>query len=48
VYRRIGKGYLLYSIGPDLKDDGGKPVDYGTAKPPARQREGDIVWRVAR
>lgn len=25
VYRRQGEGFLLYSIGDDLKDDGGKP-----------------------
>jgi len=25
-YRRIGNKYLLYSVGPDGKDDGGKPI----------------------
>jgi len=25
-YRTVGQKYLLYSIGPDAKDDGGKPV----------------------
>ena len=25
-YKRVGKGYLLYSVGPDGKDDGGKPI----------------------
>jgi len=36
VYKTRGKGYLLYSIGSNLKDDGGKD-DY---------EEGDIVVRV--
>lgn len=25
-YRRMGGGYVLYSLGPDGKDDGGKPI----------------------
>ena len=25
-YRRQGNGYVLYSVGPDLKDDGGTPI----------------------
>jgi hypothetical protein len=25
-YKRTGKEYTLYSIGPDGKDDGGKPI----------------------
>lgn len=25
-YRRLGKTFLLYSVGPDGKDDGGKPI----------------------
>jgi hypothetical protein len=34
VYRLTGSNYLLYSIGPDAKDDGGKPcVQYMTKKP---------------
>jgi len=40
VYRREGAGLLIYSWGPNLKDDGGKV---------AQQRdEGDIVVRCAR
>jgi hypothetical protein len=27
-YRRAGADYLLYSVGPDGKDDGGRPVPY--------------------
>ena len=26
-YRNKGDGFLLYSVGPDSKDDGGKPID---------------------
>lgn len=43
IYKRQGKGFLLYSIGPNLKDDGG-------IEPPKNdwhhQDEGDIVWRM--
>ena len=24
TYRRVGKGYLLYSVGENMKDDGGR------------------------
>jgi hypothetical protein len=36
-YRQQGKGYVLYSIGPDLKDNGGERM---TAK------GGDLVFTV--
>ncbi len=36
-YRKQGAGYVLYSIGPDLKDDGGKRMD---------PKGGDIVFTV--
>jgi hypothetical protein len=39
-YRRVGKGFLLYSIGPNLKDDGGMDV-----KSKDLYRKGDMVWR---
>ncbi len=29
-YRRAANSYALYSVGPDGKDDGGKPIDSGT------------------
>ena len=29
TYRRVGKGYLLYSVGENMKDDGGKSDDGG-------------------
>jgi hypothetical protein len=31
LYRRRAKDYLLYSVGPDRKDDGGKPLSVTTS-----------------
>jgi hypothetical protein len=42
VYHREGEGFVLYSWGPNLKDEGGEPP------PPKRWYEGDIVIRCAR
>ena len=36
-YHKTATGYLLYSIGPDLKDDGGKPESGG---------KGDLVFKI--
>jgi hypothetical protein len=33
VYRLKGEGYLLYSLGPDLRDDGGTPVPRASEPP---------------
>jgi hypothetical protein len=42
VYRREGAGFVVYSWGPNLKDDGGVP-------PPAEKwDEGDVVFRCLR
>jgi len=43
MYRTEGKGFLLYSVGRDLRDDGGH-------EPPVNRDSdlGDIVWRVER
>jgi hypothetical protein len=38
-YRRAGKGFILYSIGLDGKDDGGSELVKGN---------GDIVWKTPR
>jgi hypothetical protein len=38
VYRPEPDGFLLYSVGPDLTDDGGLGYD-------SKERKGDIVWR---
>lgn len=42
-YKRTATGYLLYSIGPDGKDDGGAPCSEGqkTAAPVTRNQSGD-------
>ena len=40
IYRREGEGFLVYSIGVNLKDDGGKAEKDWEA--------GDIVWRCAK
>jgi hypothetical protein len=44
-YRREGEGFVAYSWGPDLKDDGGKPLVYEKGQD---WPQGDIVWRCAR
>jgi len=36
-YHRQGSGYILYSIGPDLKDDGGRRMTGST---------GDLVFAI--
>jgi hypothetical protein len=44
VYRREGAGYVLYSVGPDGKDDGGvEKTESGAAK-----QNDDVVVRVER
>jgi len=42
IYKRQGKGFVLYSVGKDMKDDGGKPLSDGRSGP----SKGDIAWRV--
>lgn len=46
-YRRKPTGFLIYSIGLDFKDDGGKPqqIKNGQSNPTA---PGDIVWEAIR
>jgi len=39
VYRLEGDGFLLYSLGPDCRDDGGRPLDQREYPP-----RGDLVW----
>jgi hypothetical protein len=39
VYRKTQKGYLLYSLGPNMKDDGGKTMEES-------QESFDIVVKV--
>lgn len=50
-YRKTKTGYLLYSVGPDGKDDGGRPINNryadGTYKPwMERDSKGDVVLGV--
>ncbi|NLE61217.1 MAG: hypothetical protein GX616_22945 [Planctomycetes bacterium] len=40
VYRRQGDGYVLYSIGDDLKDNGGKRA----SKKTGQSGGADMVW----
>jgi hypothetical protein len=40
VYRASSSGHLLYSVGPDGVDDGGKPIDWKTASDAPR---GDLL-----
>jgi membrane protease YdiL (CAAX protease family) len=39
VYKKADGDFLLYSVGPDFKDDGGRPIRHGDAS-----RDGDIVF----
>lgn len=50
VYRREAVGYLLYSIGRDLKDDGGAAATFirDPHNPLHSGPKGDIVWRMER
>jgi len=44
AYRRTDRGFILYSWGPDLDDDGGREVaqtSWGGGTP----ADGDLVWR---
>lgn len=44
-YRPEGAGFVLYSIGPDLKDDNGAPLKRA---PNGTEDSGDLVWRCSR
>ena len=50
VYRRDGDRFVLYSLGPDLDDDNGRPMWQQVAKKDSRNKpkkeaeEGDLVW----
>lgn len=48
-YKKLKRGYCIYSIGPNLKDDGGKPRPRPSAKVPFEERNNyDIVFTVER
>ncbi|PQV64193.1 hypothetical protein B1R32_10637 [Abditibacterium utsteinense] len=42
-YRRAGDSYLLYSVGPNAKDDGGAPLSRGANGEIAPNAGGDLV-----
>lgn len=49
-YKKQGTSYVLWSIGPDKKDDGGKVIDRGTTSGRYRVEEksqGDIVFGIS-
>ena len=57
VYRKDGEGFVLYSVGSDLKDDNGTPAPRKTRKMPPKsgnfdwedeKAPQDIVWQSAR
>ena len=45
-YKRIGSKYVLYSIGPDGKDDGGRPIFDSSKPPPPAGSERDYRYKV--
>lgn len=46
IYRRKGSGLILYSLGPNLQDDGGISRTEALAKPKPQPFASDIVWRL--
>jgi hypothetical protein len=46
IYRRQGHGFIVYSLGQNLKDDGGVPEYNAQGK--WRGQTSDIVWQCAR
>lgn len=44
-YRREGQGYVIWSVGVDGKDEGGRTVDHGANPTGIDPDRGDWVWR---
>jgi hypothetical protein len=42
IYKRRDKGFVLYSVGPDMKDDGGRVIANNDVE---LESKGDIVLR---
>lgn len=42
IYKPTGKGFIFYSIGPNLKDDGGNPP----RDKKSLEDEGDMIWQM--
>jgi len=49
-YRRTARGFLLWSVGPDLDDDGGEGMWADLGGRPSRRHwpDADVAWEVAR
>ena len=46
VYRQEGNGFILYSIGANSKDDGGKPEPRGELTAEVKEKkEWDLMWK---
>lgn len=45
-YRREGGGYLLYSLGSDERDDGGRGVEVSGQPAALKADQGDWTWRI--
>jgi hypothetical protein len=45
-YRKRGDGYLVYSVGWNMADDGGEVVSISGEKPSVDARKGDWVWQL--
>lgn len=46
IYKKAGHGFILYSIGPNMRDDGGKPMPSDRKGMTARDYDNyDIVWK---
>ncbi len=48
VYHRQGEGFIAYSLGPDLDDDGGQPLDMSSPSYNGDRQDFDIVWACSR
>jgi hypothetical protein len=47
IYKRLGNGFLLYSIGGNMRDDGGKWDRRSNYAPPGKDLD-DIVWKMSK
>jgi len=45
VYKQEGAGFILYSIGENMKDDGGKPEPCDATPGVKEKKEWDLVWK---
>jgi hypothetical protein len=44
IYRRTGDNFILYSLGPNFEDDGGKPATDSKGRPKKWLDNGDTVF----